>query len=688
MATGIIPGAPADPMDGAAEFPDDTEIVSNEGPLSERLNYTSPLHKELIAKLIQIRDVAAEPIEDMHEEWNRVDEHMGLHVDLRRSSVKGDGTLDTTRKEIPFEKSLVVPVSFSVEKVIQAQLNSIFTGRDPQFQYDGGGPEDVAGAKLMEVTVGYDLRKSNFGQVSSQAIQNSLRYGLGPVHLYWYEDFGYMQKPMVQGPMAEVLGATMPDLIRPMRQWGLRCAHVQHQAIDPYKFRIDPRKSLSTFQKGDIIGHEFTESLLYFKSRKLSKGEGPYFNCEQLEKSGFGSGYRRSGTNRSHGDEPGRSNDENIQETQNYHTEHLEIRLIPKEWKLGDGDKPEIWWFEWCGDDVIVRAHASPYDHGKFNYGVGAAYPDQNVILPMGMGQMIDPFQRFMTWMASSRFENVRRFINNAALIMTDYVEVADIMNPKPAGHIRLKQAAMDLIAQGLVSDARIFYPQLALQDVTGAHMQDIQQLFEWVGRMTGANDLSQGVHLPSKRTATEIDKLSGSASQRTQSMAEDMDNGLFGPLAELHSMIRQQYSTDEQWHRINGDMALEIEQRIDAKDMIKRHGSGIHVKIAPWDLYGEYDYIPYTGMDANNPARSVENMLQLMQVTSGIPQLNDPMMAMQMGEEEIADLKKFVLRIGENMGIKDVGRLFKKNPMIQVMQDQQLAAQQQAGNVVPVSQV
>jgi hypothetical protein len=306
----------------------------------------------------------------------------------------------------------------------------------------------------------------------------------------------------------------------------------------------------------------------------------------------------------------------------------------------------------------------------------------------MGMGQMIDPFQRFMTWMASSRFENVRRFINNAALIMTDYVEVADIMNPKPAGHIRLKQAAMDLIAQGLVSDARIFYPQLALQDVTGAHMQDIQQLFEWVGRMTGANDLSQGVHLPSKRTATEIDKLSGSASQRTQSMAEDMDNGLFGPLAELHSMIRQQYSTDEQWHRINGDMALEIEQRIDAKDMIKRHGSGIHVKIAPWDLYGEYDYIPYTGMDANNPARSVENMLQLMQVTSGIPQLNDPMMAMQMGEEEIADLKKFVLRIGENMGIKDVGRLFKKNPMIQVMQDQQLAAQQQAGNVVPVSQV
>jgi len=687
---GMIPGAPdlPDPMDGAAEFPDGSEIEVTEAPLSKRLEYTSTLNKEIIAKLIRIRDAAAEPIEDMHEEWNRVDEHMGLHVDLSRSSIKGDGTIDPKRKEIPFEKSLVVPVSFSVEKVIQSQLGSIFSGRDPMFQYDGNGPEDVAGAKLMEVAVAYDLRKGNFPQVASQAIQNGLRYGISPVHLHWYEDFGYMQKPMIQGPMAQVIGQSMPDLLRPVRQWGLRSAHVRHQAIDPYKFRIDPRKSISTFQEGDVIGHEFVESLLYFKARKLSTDEGPYFNCDQLENSGWGSGYRKSTDVRSHGDEPGRDTSDAEEEIRSYHTEHMEIRIIPKEWELSESDKAEIWWFEWCGDDVIVRAHPSPYDHGKYNYGAGACYPDQNVIIPMGMGQMVDPFQRFMTWMASSRFENVRRFINNAALIMTDFIEVEDVMNPKPAGHIRLKQAAMDLIAQGLVSDARMFYPQLSLQDVTGAHMQDIQQLFEWVGRMTGANDLSQGVHLPSKRTATEIDKLAGSASQRVQYMAEDLDAGLFGPLAVLHDQIRQQYSNDEQWYRIGGDMAAEIEARVGNADMIQQTGSGLHAKIAPWDLYGAYDYIPYTGMDPNNPARSVENMMQLLQVTSGIPYLNDPQANMMMGEDEVADLKEFVIRIGENMKIKDVSRLFKKNPLVQAMEDQQLAEQRKLGNVVPVGQV
>jgi hypothetical protein len=452
---------------------------------------------------------------------------------------------------------------------------------------------------------------------------------------------------------------------------------VRHQAIDPYKFRIDPRKSISTFQEGDVVGHQFLESLLYFKGRQLEKKEGAYFNVKELDDKGWG----KKSADKTEGDEPGSQVDD-IEEIRSYETEHLEIRLIPREWKLGDSDRAEIWWFEWCGDEVIVRAHPSPYDHGKFNYGCGAAYPDQNVILSMGMGQMIDPFQRFMTWMASSRFENVRRFINNSALIMTDYIEVEDVMKPKPAGHI------MDLIAQGLVSDARVFYPQLALTDVTKAHMEDIQQLFEWVGRMTGANDMTQGIHLPSKRTATEVDKLSGAASQRTASMGEDLDAGLFGPLAVLHSMIRQQYTRDPQWYRIGGDMAAEIEARVGSADMIQRQGSGLHVKIAPWDLYGAYDYIPYTGMDPANPARSVESLMNLLQVVSGIPYLNDPQAGIMMGEEEIADLKEFVLRIGENMKIKDVSRLFKKNPIIQQMEDAQLEQQKAAGNVVPASQV
>ena len=672
-----------DPMEGAAEFPEGSEISSSEAPLSDRLKYGSPLHKELLGKLIRFRDKAEEPIKAMHESWNLVDEHMGLHVDLTRSSIKGDGSLNTREYEIPFEKALVVPVSFSVEKVIQAQLGSIFAGRDPQFQYGGNGPEDEGGAKLMEVAVAYDLRKGNFAQTSSQSIQNALRYGLAPVHSYWSEEWGYMQKPMVQGPMAAALGKILPDLVRPIRQWGKRCSHVQHDAIDPYKFRIDPRQSISTFQKGDIAGHEFCESLLFFKGRRLSSGEGPYFNCKQLEKSGWG----RKNQGRSLGDEPGSKSSDDA-DIQTYFTEHLEIRIIPKDWNLSDNDRPEIWWFEWCGDDVIVRAHPSPYDHGLFNYGIGTSYPDANVVIPMGMGQMIDPFQRFMTWMASSRFENVRRFINNAALVMEDFIEVEDVMNPMPAGHIRLKQAAQDLIALGVVSDARVFFPQLQLSDVTRGHIDDIQLLFEWVGRMTGANDMSQGIHLPSKRTATEIDKLMGSASQRSQQMAEDLDSMLFGPLAEIHCMIRQQYSTDQQWFRIDGDIAKSLSEEYMMEGKIKQGaGGGIHAQIAPWDFYGQYDYIPYTGMDPNNPARSAENLIQLMQIGQGAG-LNNPQQMMMMGEQDIMDLKEFVIRIGENLKVKDTARLFKPNPMIQVMQDQQLEAQRQAGNVVPAEQV
>jgi hypothetical protein len=671
-------------MDGAAEFPDDAKIVDNEAPLHERLKHKSTFHNELLGRLMDIRDEAAKPVENMHDDWNRVDEHMGLHVDLSRSSIKGDGTSDPDRKEIPFEKALVVPVTFAVEKTIQAQLTSIFNARDPMFQYDGHEPGDVQGAKLIEAVVANHLRRGSADMTAYQSIQNALRYGNAPVHTHWYEEYGYMMKPIVQGPMAELIGQKFPELVRPIRQWGRRQQYVRHQAIDPYKLRIDPRKSLSTYQDGDHIGHAFVESLLYFKSRKLENEEGAYFNVDALDDTGW-VGSEKDTTNKTHLDEPGKQGDD-IEDVRAYETEHLEVRLIPNEWELSDSDKPEIWWFEWCGDAVIVRAHPSPYDHGKFNYSIGCAYPDQNVILGMGLGQLIDPFQRFMTWMASSRFENVRRFLNNSSLIAENFVEVADVLNPKPAGHVRLTQAAQDLIAQGVISDPRVFLPQLALTDVTGQHMADIQTLFEWVGRLSGSNDMTQGIHLPSKRTATEIEKLTGAASQRTMSMGEALDTGLFESMADQHAQIIQQFMTDEQWFRVGGDLARDIQQRVGESDAVKPSGGGLHVRIAPQDIYGMYDYVPYTGMDPEAPGKSVEALMNLMQVTMQTG-LHNPQMGMQMGEEEVADLKEFVVRIGQNLKVKDVERFFKPNPIL-VMQQQQFEAAKQAGNVVPADQV
>jgi hypothetical protein len=650
-------------MEGAAEFPDDAKIEAmDDAPLSERLKYGSAFHNEVLAKLMDMRDAAAEPVEAFHENWNLVDEHMGLHVDLTRSSIKGDGSVDPNKKEIPFEKSLVVPVSFAVEKTLMAQLTSIFSARDPRFQYDGAGPEDVNGAKLMEAVVSNHLRQGGTNMVVYQSI------------------YGWMMKPIVSGPMAEMVGMQFPELVRPIRQYGRRSQYVRHEAIDPYKLRIDPRKSLSTFQRGDMVGHQFVESLIFFKTRRLDKEEGPYFNVDQLSDTGW-AGCEHGENDKTHLDQPGTTSDD-TEEVRAYYTEHFEARIIPKEWKLSESDKPEIWWFEWCGDDVIVRAHASPCDHGQFNYSIGASYPDQNVIMSMGLGQLIDPFQRFMTWMASSRFENVRRFLNNASLIMDNFINVSDVLNPKPAGHVRATQAGQDLVAQGLIAPQNLL-PQLTMTDVTGQHMADIQTLFEWVGRLSGSNDMTQGIHLPSKRTATEIEKLSGAASQRTASMAEGLDYGLFDSMASQHAMLIQQFMTDEQWFRVGGDLARSLQQQVGESDAVKPAGGGLHVRISPHDLYGQYDYVPYTGMDPEAPWKSVDAMMQLLQVMQGSG-LTNPQAALALGEQEVADIKELVIRIGQNMKIKDVESMFKPNPIL-VQQQQAFEAQKAAGNYVPV---
>lgn len=685
------------PDDGSLELSDDAAISVEEKPTSELLRYKSKLHGKVLARLMSLRDSAETPIKNMHDKWNRVDEHAGMYVDITRSAIKGDGTIKTGEKEIPFERSFVVPVYFAVERVILTQLTSIFQARDPAFQYDGHGPEDVNGAKLMEARVGYDLRMGRINLQLYQAFQNALRYGISPVHTYLYEDFGWTMKPLISGPAAAIVGPMYPDLMRPVRQWGLRKSYVRHMPVDPYKMRVDPRKSIVEFQDGDMIGHQRVESLIYFKQRTLDKGDGPYFNVDKLEEIGYethsNNSYRNDNVSASVGNDP-----DSKEDTRSYEVEHLEVRLIPREWGLGDSDRAEIWWFEWCSDDIIVRAHPSAYDHGMFSYSVGASFPDNNIMLSPGLGELIEPLQRFVNWMGSSHLENIRRFVNNAALIGEEFVEIEDVLNPSPAGHIRLTQAAQDLISQGLVSNPAVFYQQLGLQDVTGGHLNEISQMFDWVARMTGANDPAQGIHLPSKRTATEIEKLSAASSQRTSSMAELLDSTLVQSMAEQHAMIVQEFTTDEQWYRVDGDLARTLMQQVGPQDVMQSDSdNSIRVRIAPSDLYGMYDYVAYTGMDPNSPARSVEALMQLLQVGGGLPVVSDPMVSMQMGETEILDVKEVFIRAFENMKVKDVRRLFKTNPLIEQMQqqqqigvvpDEQLQAGIQAGNYVPAGQV
>ena len=680
-----------DPMEGAAEFPDDSEFESVEETPDQMLEYSRPLHSEVLARLIDLRDLGEQAIKDHADDWQRIDEHMGMRVDLTRSSIKGDGGVDTDKKEMPFEKSFVVPVSFAVEKVLTTQTVSVFAGRDPMTQFDGAGPEDVAGAKLMEATAAYDLARMRANLVVHSATQSAYRYGIAPVHEFWNEDMGWIMKPLISGPMAEMASMMYPELSRPVRQWGLKRAHVKWEPVDPYKLRIDPRKSVARFQQGDFIGHERVESLLYFEQRKLKKKDGPYFNCKQLRSVGFDKEQART-IKREEGTEG-----EYYEDSLVYPTEHMEVRLVPKEWELGESDRAEIWWFEWCGDSVIVRAHRSPYHHGEFNYQIGETLPDFHTVVNSGFGEMIDPFQRFMNWMGSSHYENIRRFINNSALIMERFVEVEDIKKPKPGGHIRVTQEAQELFASGMVSDPRVFYPQLGLNDVTKGHVEEIQFMFELVGRMSGANDPAQGVHLPSKRTATEIDALTGAASQRVQGIALILDEMLVGPLAGHLSQIRQQMTTDAQWYRINGDLAREIQRRIGADNpILQSTEGGIRAMIAPHDLYGQYDYVPYSGMDPQNPARSAETLMQLMEL--GQP-MADPQMMLAIGEEEVLDVKELFTRIAENLRVKDISRLFRPNPLIPqqppavpggvpvapgapgVVPDEQFAAQVEAGN-------
>jgi hypothetical protein len=132
---------------------------------------------------------------------------------------------------------------------------------------------------------------------------------------------------------------------------------------------------------------------MFLKERELKSGNGAYFNLDEVKKhAGLGGdrATRWKELRNERADELDRGT---------YCLDHLQVKLIPREWQLGSSEKPEIWMFSWTDDAVIVRAHASPYAHGKFTYSVAEGIADLHSLDQPGWAENLEGLQRMANWL-------------------------------------------------------------------------------------------------------------------------------------------------------------------------------------------------------------------------------------------------------------------------------------------------
>lgn len=640
------------------------QVTVEERPLWQRLGPDSDLHRDILGRLTRRREAGRQHREQRFDDWNQVDEQLRMVIDLRRSAKLADKTEDPTTKEMPFGRAIAMPTSYAMLYVRAMLETQILTARDPQVA--PGGPEDVKGARLIEVGLAYDLDQSNHLLNVFQGCFDAERYGTTVWYDSWFEERGIVrERPIsrLDPKVAAMLSPWQLALARqPVERYGIRRQFNLVDVLDPFMMLADPRVPIGVHQSGEFFGHDAYRAFLSLWAARREAG-GPYFNLDAVRQ-GAPRTDEATGRQTTGSFDTGAAVDSDSRDPGFLQTSHMGVRLVPRWWKLGESEDPELWWFTWSGGDqggrdVIVRAHPTAYEHGQFNYGIGQVHPDRHAAWTPGSGELLDGISRMINWSVNAYIMNVMVSLYQMILADPLLVKVHQLKKPGPGRVVEVTPEGHKLIRMGHPIGS--FLQQIQVMNVSQGHMGLAESLYGFGQRMMAATDTMQGMLTPDKRTLGEVQAALGQASQRVLMVARLMDaqllKGLFGRMISN----LQQFSDQARWVRVAGDMA-------------KQFGSE-HVFLRPEDLWGQYDYRAITATMPGDPARMATTWMGLLKVAGSVPGLMTP------GPDgRQLNPRAVVEEIARSMGITYLDQLF-----IKVVPDEEIAKGVQAGNMLPV---
>lgn len=654
-------------------------------PISKRLEIKkdkgNEFHAKILSKLKQRLKLSQEYISDRYDEWNRVDEHVRLYIDLSRRARLADKSEGARTAEMPFQRAIVVPLSYAILTTRLSQYMAMFTSRGNLLEIEGRSPDDVKSAKKMEAMLSYDLGQNNGILAWYQLIQDAEKYGIGIMYDSWEEEYGWVTEkaPATGIPWQDaVIQALMP----PRKSWKKIKEYNSWSAVDPYCYWPDPRVCKNDLQNSEYMGHRIFRGKMYLVERSEKYG-GPYFNVDAIDDF-----IGRASIDMNRLRMAGGLAEYNVRDYADdkdrgfFALDPMQIKIIPKEWELGDSEEPEIWWFNMLEEGLVIRCHRSPYDHNQFTYSVAESNYDAHCLFNPGTIENLDGIQRMMNWALNSTIENRMKALNDAIIYGPSFIEEDDLLFPGPMKHVRMTELGEKLVRDGK-REISSFWQQFALTDVTSGNLQTFQILFDMAQRMTAASDQIMGQQSKKRMTMGEINQLAVQGSQRMSLNAKIMDMMALQPLAYRSIANRQQFTTLQQYVRITGELSKTIGE---TRQLLGKP-----------DIQGNFDYIPHSGVVPPDPARLAQTWIQILGVGSKLGEF-----LLRPGPDGKAiDIREIFNEISRNLGVKNIEQFYhqvQQQPMsqpgmpaptpranVQVLPDEQVQRQVQAGNVIPM---
>lgn len=602
-----------------------------------------PLHKSLMKKLECRIKLALKEQEKHHARWVAAEERTlaflpESEADQARRNRREGGT--------PTYTTIQIPYSYAILMSAHTYWTSVFFARSPIHQFSGRHGEAEMQIQALEALIGYQVEVG--GAVGPYYIwlYDAGKYGCGILGQYWERrklHFGQLVE-MTDADGKTTLWQTTQEL---MGYTGNTCFNVS-----PFDFIWDPRKAMKHFQKGEFCGVRCRLGWNEILKRK----DAGYFNSnvDQLKDDALQAD-RGSTSGASALERPEFRqflyDDEDRKHPAGSIFWELYVELVPKEWGVGDTTFPQKWCFTITEDySTIIGASPLGYMHCQYPFDLLEPEVEGYGSVTRGVPEIMEGIQNTCDWLINTHFYNVRASMNNQFIIDPSKIVIKDVVKGGPGFIWRLRPEAYG-------TDLNKMFMQVPVSDVTRGHLADFQMMLGVGERTLGVNDQIMGaLNATGRKTATEVRTTTGFGVNRQKTITEYMSATGFSPHAQKLVQTSQQYYDASQKLRIVGSLAQDA-------------GMGF-VDVSPDKIAGFFDFVPVDG------TLPVDRMAQanLWKELMGGLRMMPPQVAMEY------DWGRIFGWVATLAGLKNINQ-FK----VQVLPDAQLAAQAQAGNVIPM---
>jgi hypothetical protein len=440
------------------------------------------------------------------------------------------------RKE-PWQTKMFIGITVQTVEVICSQIFKTMMAPKPPIQVAAGPAGDELQAKLIEETMDYELRKSQFDVNFYDALKECVRYGSGFMKFFWerVEDVRPRRIPVYETPDQAIQRAT-PDAL--MGQAPMPQPMMLGHTIQPTQVLLKNNLSAKYVHIRDIFPEPNTKDWKKVLHRdKITYGEivsfiksGAFFPEAKekleycLESDRFDEDIRQSKNDRGYFEQ-----NRDMSKFEKKHTVWELYADIPRKWidfTMPEGDDADVL----IPGRVMVASGQALLLSEQNNFADGECpvlklgYIRTGETYDKGIIELIEDEQDEINELRNLRVDNVNLIMNKIiAIIETALVDPKDLVS-KPGGVIRLKANVQDV--------GKAIMP-IVMPDVTQSAYKETFEIERQVQERTGANRVTLG----SSGVIKDTNQTLGGMEMLRQTFNERL--AAYGMLIESSFLIR-----------------------------------------------------------------------------------------------------------------------------------------------------